>query len=547
MRSIRSDAGSLIRAFAVALGFATAVQAQTDGPDPMAVVQHAYQLQQSGDYAGAADAYREFLKLRPNEPGALSNLGVVLVKLGRFEEAIVEYEAAEKLLPGDGRIELNLALVYQKSGRLGEATKKLEALHAAQPQQTQVTLLLADCYLQTGSDDRVVDLLRPIEAANPDDLALAYMLGTAFIRKKQIDEGQVRLDRILKQGDSAQARFLLGTRMFESGDYPAAAKELARAIELDPKLPRLQAFYGQALLFSGDPDGASTAFRNELSTNPNDFAANLGLAQILTVRKKFADAKPLLEQALLVQPQSTDASLAMAECLAGEGKLAEARQRLEALEKAIPNSPDVHQDLADVYTRLQLKTEAARERVTFLKLQPASTAGPQVNEMAPDFALPDVSGAKVALRDYRGKSPVVLVFGSYSCPNFRSSASALKALQAKYGKRAPFLLVYIREAHAGSQTWQSTRNQRENIDLAPATTLAEKRDHASMCSRQLHLGFPAVVDGMDGAVETAYAAWPSRAFVIGSDGRVIYSTRLTELDFHAEDMESALKKAVALE
>jgi len=547
MRSIRSDAGSLIRAFAVALGFATAVQAQTAGSDPMAVVQHAYQLQQSGDYAGAADAYREFLKLRPNEPGALSNLGVVLVKLGRFEEAIVEYEAAEKLLPGDGRIELNLALVYQKSGRLGEATKKLEALHAAQPQQTQVTLLLADCYLQTGSDDRVVDLLRPIEAANPDDLALAYMLGTAFIRKKQIDEGQVRLDRILKQGDSAQARFLLGTRMFESGDYPAAAKELARAIELDPKLPRLQAFYGQALLFSGDPDGASTAFRNELSTNPNDFAANLGLAQILTVRKKFADAKPLLEQALLVQPQSTDASLAMAECLAGEGKLAEARQRLEALEKAIPNSPDVHQDLADVYTRLQLKTEAARERVTFLKLQPASTAGPQVNEMAPDFALPDVSGAKVALRDYRGKSPVVLVFGSYSCPNFRSSASALKALQAKYGKRAPFLLVYIREAHAGSQTWQSTRNQRENIDLAPATTLAEKRDHASMCSRQLHLGFPAVVDGMDGAVETAYAAWPSRAFVIGSDGRVIYSTRLTELDFHAEDMESALKKAVALE
>jgi len=520
-------------------------QAQTDGSDPMAVVQRAYRLQQSGDYAGAAEAYRAFLKLRPNEPGALSNLGVVLVKLGRFEEAILEYEAAAKLLPGDGRIELNLALAYQKSGRLAEAAKKLETLHAAEPGDVQVTLLLADCYLQTGNDDHVIELLRPIEATNSDDLALAYMLGTALIRAKQIDEGQVRLDRILKHGDSAQARFLLGTRMFQSGDYPAAVKELASAVELDPRLPQLQAFYGQALLYTGDPDGASTAFRNELSVSPNDYSANLGLAQILTVRKKFADAKPLLERALLVRPQSTEASLAMAECLAGEGHLTEARRRLEALEKTIPASPDVHQDLADVYARLQLKTEAERERAVLLKIQSANSAGPHVNELAPDFALPDISGAKVALRDFRGKSPVVLVFGSYSCPNFRSSASALKALQAKFGKQAPFLLVYIREAHAGSQAWQSTRNQRENIDLAPAATLAEKQEHASMCSRQLHLGFPAVVDGMDGAVETAYAAWPSRAFVIGSDGRVVYSTRLTELDFHAEEMESALKKAVA--
>ena len=547
MRTIRSDVNSIARALAVALGFAIAVQAQSDGSDPMAMVQHAYQLQQSGDYAGAAEAYRAFLKLRPNEPGALSNLGVVLVKLGRFEEAIVEYEAAEKILPGDGRIELNLALAYQKSGRLAEAIRKLEALHATEPQNAQATLLLADCYLQTGSDERVIELLRPIEAVNQDDLAAAYMLGTALIRKQNIAEGQVQLDRILKHGDSAQARFLLGTRMFESGDYPAAVKELAGAIELDPKVPQLQAFYGQALLYSGDPDAASTAFRAELSENPNDFAANLGLAQILTVRKKFADARPLLDRALLVQPQSTEASLALAECLAGEGKLAEARQRLEALEKSIVNSPDVHQDLADVYTRLQLKAEAARERATFLKLQPASTAGPKMNEMAPDFTLPDVSGAKVALRDYRRKGPVVLVFGSYSCPNFRSSASALRALQAKYGTRAAFLLIYIREAHAGSQTWQSTRNQRENIDLAPATTLAEKQDHATMCSRQLHLAFPAVVDGMDGAVETAYAAWPSRAFVIGRDGRVIYSSRLTELDFHPDEMESALKKAVASE
>jgi hypothetical protein len=50
---------------------------------------------------------------------------------------------------------------------------------------------------------------------------------------------------------------------------------------------------------------------------------------------------------------------------------------------------------------------------------------------------------------------------------------------------------------------------------------------------------------MDGKVEAAYGAWPSRAFIVGLDGRVLYSTRLTELDFHAEEMDSILRRLVS--
>ena len=77
-----------------------------------------------------------------------------------------------------------------------------------------------------------------------------------------------------------------------------------------------------------------------------------------------------------------------------------------------------------------------------------------------------------------------------------------------------FLLVYIREAHADG-SWQSTRNIRDGVTLAPATSLSAKHEHAAMCSRTLHLPFPSVVDGMDDAVERAYNAWPSRAFIVG--------------------------------
>ncbi len=57
--------------------------------------------------------------------------------------------------------------------------------------------------------------------------------------------------------------------------------------------------------------------------------------------------------------------------------------------------------------------------------------------------------------------------------------------------------------------------------------------------------FPAVVDNVDGRVEAKYAAWPSRLFVIGNDGRVAYRTRLSELDFHPADVESAIQRVLA--
>ena len=350
------------------------------------------------------------------------------------------------------------------------------------------------------------------------------------------------LDRILKDGDSAEARFLLGMQMYESGDFPAAVKQFAAATEVNPKLPDLQAYYGQALLTTGDADGASAAFKRELELNPFNFAANLGLGQVLTVRKQFTDAEPLLVQASRTRPQSAEVELALGECFSGEGKLPQARQQLQDAIKSLPNSAEAHRELASVDTRLHLTEAAARERaLVHVATEGSSAPGPRVGEVAPDFSLPDVAtAATVSLHNFRGKSPVVLVFGSYTCPNFRAAAESLKGLQAKYGAKIPFLLIYIREAH-GVGDWQSTRNVREGVDIPQAATLAERQDHATMCTRKLHLSFPALVDSMENKVEALYAAWPSRAFLISGDGHVRYSTRLTELEFSADDMEAALQ------
>jgi hypothetical protein len=124
----------------------------------------------------------------------------------------------------------------------------------------------------------------------------------------------------------------------------------------------------------------------------------------------------------------------------------------------------------------------------------------------------------------------------------------LKRIAEQYGDRVDFRLVYIREAHAegGPEVqWQSTINQRDGISLTPARDLPEKQQHAELCVRKLNLPFPAVVDGMDGAAESAYQAWPSRLYLVGVDGRVAFNSRLGELDFHPAELEGALREMLA--
>ena len=455
-------------------------------------LERAIQLHQAGDLPAAMREYRACIAAEPDRVEARSNLGAILVKLGHYQEAIEQYEAALKVAAREvaPRLRFNLALAYYKSFQIPEAAAELENLHRAQPADLNLALLLADCRLRSGEYQSAIDILTPFEASQPDQAALDYVLGLALIRSGRVTEGQSRVDRILRRGDSAEGHFLLGAALFTAGNYPGAVTELANAAALNPSVPSLQSYYGQALLYTGDAEGAVEAFRKELAANPNDFDANFQLASILAQRGKIAEARPLLERAALVRPGS--------------------RETRDALVNGFRTS------------------------------QPAK-ADPGIAQGSPAPSVGSLDLRRLA-------KPIVLVFGSYTCPKLRGSAADLKRVAEEYRGRVDFRLVYIREAHAegGAESqWQSTINMKEGISVAQARTLPEKQDHAALCLRQLKLPFPAVVDGMDGAAETAYQAWPSRLYLIGRDGKVAFNTRLGELDFRPAELEAAIRETLA--
>ena len=505
-------------------------------------------LHHAGDFDGAIREYRAALALDPANFEARSNLGVALAHTGHYDEAINAYRQALENAPpaATSHLRMNLALAYYKSGRIAEAASLFEEVRKQLPDDLQVILLSADCDLRLGNLDRVIGLLSPVASAHPGDRAINYMLGMALIRSGNVEKGQALVDGILRDSESAEAHFLLGSVAFMAKDYPGAVKEFFKASAVNTDLPSLQSYYGQALLFTGDPDGAATAFRKQLASDPNDYDSNLRLAQILLQRRQYGEARPLFDRALRVRADSMEAALGIAESDLAERRPEPARQRLEQIVARWPSYAAAHRALSTVDEELGRRQEAARERAAAAKLDGGDSAGGiPVGLMAPDFALLASSGeGRVRLSEFRGKRPVVLVLGSYTCPKFRSQSGVLNALYERYHGRAEFVLVYIREAH-GSGSWQSTINQRQGLDLADPTTFEQKRDYAASCVRKLKIPYTAAVDPMDNSTDKAYIAWPSRLYLVDKQGRVAFTSLLDELNFDHSRLDSALQMAIA--
>jgi tetratricopeptide (TPR) repeat protein len=328
----------------------------------------AIELHQSGDVEAAVPEYQAYLAVRPQNFLARSNLGAAFARLGRFENAIEQYREALEIDPRNQAVRLNLGLAHYKFAQLEDAIRELRTVVAAQPENKSALLLLADCHLRRDENKLVVELLAPRESLFRNDLAYDYLLGMALILEKQVERGQVLIDRILRNGDSAEAQLLLGVAVQQGGDYSVAVKHFARAVELNPNLPTVRSMYGLALLQTGNPEAATAEFRGELVANPNDFQANLNLGALLRQDREFEEALRCFERALRLRPRFPAARYQIGALYLDTGRVEEARQVLEPLVRDAPNFLEAHVSLASVYYRLKRKADGDRHREIVRKL-----------------------------------------------------------------------------------------------------------------------------------------------------------------------------------
>ncbi|HEY8548905.1 MAG TPA: tetratricopeptide repeat protein [Vicinamibacterales bacterium] len=346
----------------------TSPDASAQPADPRVLFQQAVELQKAGKLEAAADAYTAFLEGQPNNVEARSNLGVVFAGLGRYAEAIDAYRRALEIAPSNHAVRLNLGIALYKAARCPEAVFELSRVREAQPGNLQARYLEADCQMRMGASARVIELLSPLENTRPDDRVLAYLLGLAYLQEKQFEKGQLLVDRILRDGDSAEARLMMGVAKRGIQDLSGSLEDLGKAVELNPELPGVHSLYGRALLETGNRDRARTEFEAELARNPLDFDANLYLGVLLKDEAQHEAALGHFERALGVRPGDPGVRYQIATIHVARGETETALPLLESIVEEAPQFLEAHVTLATVYYRLKRREDGDRERQIVEKL-----------------------------------------------------------------------------------------------------------------------------------------------------------------------------------
>lgn len=148
-----------------------------------------------------------------------------------------------------------------------------------------------------------------------------------------------------------------------------------------------------------------------------------------------------------------------------------------------------------------------------------------LGQPAPGFAVLGTDGrTKRSLSDcLAAGKPVVLIFGSCTCPRFMAACGPLEQLYQTYKDRVTFLLIYLQEAHPGAILSVATESGGKELRVIPLITKeAESLENLRKLVQLGKLTIPAGIESPANSVNRDYAGYPNRLYVVTTDGRVAF-------------------------
>lgn len=339
-----------------------ALSAAAQESDPQRVFQEAAQAQQRGDLTLAASKYQEVTRLDSSVVAAHANLGVVLVALRRYDEAIMQYHIALAEAPGNPELVLNLGLAYFKKGDFAGAGAQFASLHKENPGDIRSATLLANCLVRLGLASQAVTLLEPLEKENTDNLDLEWALGNGLIQTGRSLDGLQRVQKVADKGNNAEAYQLAANLSIGLTFFDQARRDAEAVLRLNPNAAKAHVVLGMADDYSGNETAAMEEYEKALQIDPEDLQARLRLGNDFITLRKLDAARQELNRVLDGDPNSLVGRYELARLEHAEGNLAAAVRDFESVEQQNPDWLQPHVELAALYYQIKRPADGEREK-----------------------------------------------------------------------------------------------------------------------------------------------------------------------------------------
>ena len=336
-----------------------------------------------------------------------NNVGLLLRRLGKNEDALAEFRAAAKADPTYSAAISNLGLALFESGDAKGAVGTLASAAKRDPDPA-IRYALGQARLASGDPKNAIDDLLYARSWGYDPQRIAGLLvqcyeargdtknaeneraraGIGSVWTQPADTGSAKAFEALNKGrypeaaellgglvkkerDNGKAWLGLGYAKFRVGDAPGAVSALESAVKALPKDVDAWYYLGSARNAAGDRAGAVAAWRSVLQLAPTraDVAANVG--RLLVELGRANEAVEPLSAAAKALPKNLDVQHDYAVALLETGKPAEAAAVLKGYVNERPEDFPAAEARADALGKAGDHKQAANAFEWLAKKQPS--------------------------------------------------------------------------------------------------------------------------------------------------------------------------------
>ena len=381
-------------------------------PDfPEAELQRGNAYQSLGDLESAESAFRRAVAVRQDWSLALANLGAILVRRNKFDEArpllkrAIEVDsentpayvamatlAVKTSAPVSELKELHKRIAFMAAAAKGVASiwsakailenavgeKKAAALSATrslelEPKNVSMLALLAAVSLDETDPDQAETIIARIEAAEPAAPEIAYLKTRAFLAR-----GKEREALKFIEGVKSPTKDLLDLKARIVASTSADPAALEKQLETDPRnvsiLSRLC-----SLDRVNKPVKAMEFCRRASEADPNNVDHAIGYGAAMLQAKDFLNAATLFQKLLAAAPDNSTLRANLATALFQLKRYNEAKVQFQWLVEKQPENVAAYFFLAVSHDQLAEFPDAAANYQIFLR-----KADPKTNQLEID-------------------------------------------------------------------------------------------------------------------------------------------------------------------
>lgn len=238
------------------------------------------------------------LLLRPNDAHKRFQLGNVLRRQGRIDEAITAFRRAVTIKPEFADAHFQLGLSYRDREDPTTALAYFNQAIAHKPEFLEALRYRAEtCVLLEREEDALLSYEKVLEL-DPDDRDAPREAGIRRYRRGDYDKASVLLNRATQlEPERVELLVLLGLCFFRMGKMAPASAALSHFIERGGDSPVARSCLGEALATMGELPRAIQVCREGLEKYPQEYGLWFALGRYLAQRGQYEDAALALERA----------------------------------------------------------------------------------------------------------------------------------------------------------------------------------------------------------------------------------------------------------